>query len=446
MKEPAAPKRSDDQRVSDPVVQEISALRASIDQLRFSLGVDGSNRATTPPQHRLSVFITRSSTATKPFSVQCDGDIASTFKLSSIRTAIFVVLLLDLEDRLEGGRGVEEPLAAIAKTLRGLEPNTDDPEGESPERIRVAVYRFWEFCQSTNHLKGANVYLDFDDKRLRLTPKSTTGHTALDSLKIEVTSTEPEVSSILAQTLTRSPIEQVRKRKALYVPPGPEGADRLLLEMYDHPHGLTVTSLYVRPPLPSYPDALLEKLAVSPRVLRRKALAFEGYRTGRFNFFEVLNEHTIWDLIRYSPHTGFKLYPRSIGTNDVAAHLENLISILSHFENYHLYITKMVVPFVVVTYDIKSSAVPESFTVFFQAFSSAAERDLGCFAMCDRALYQSISDHIVQWLVSHPSTVKKRGDVIALLQHVRDHLMQNGALSLDEPIPVGPLSEENRTA
>jgi hypothetical protein len=66
--------------------------------------------------------------------------------------------------------------------------------------------------------------------------------------------------------------------------------------------------------------------------------------------------------------------------------------------------------------------------------------------MCDRALYQSISDHIVQWLVSHPSTVKKRGDVIALLQHVRDHLMQNGALSLDEPIPVGPLSEENRTA
>jgi hypothetical protein len=436
MKESAASsKRSDDQRAHDPVAYELSALRASIDQLRVSLGGEAPHRSTTPPQHRLSVFITRSSTATKPFSVQCDGDIASTFKLSSIRTAIFVVLLLDLEDRLEGGRGVEEPLTAIAKTLRALEPNTDDPDGESPERIRVAVYRFWEFCQSTNHVKGANVYLDFDDKRLRLTPKSTTSLAALDSLKIEVTSTEPEVAAILSQTLTRSPIEQVRKRKALYVPPGPDGADRLLLEMYDHPHELTVTSLYVRPPLPSYPDALLEKLAVSPRVLRRKALAFEGYRTGRFKFYEVLNEHTIWDLIRYTPQTGFKLYPRSVVAHDIAAHLENLISILSHYDNYHLYITKMVVPFVVVTYDIKSSALPESFTVFFQAFSSAAERDLGCFAMHDRALYQSISDHIVQWLVSHPSTVKNRGDVIALLQRVRDHLVHSGPLSLDAPIP-----------
>jgi hypothetical protein len=299
----------------------------------------------------------------------------------------------------------------------------------------VAVYRFWEFCQSTNHLKGADLYLDFEDKRLRLTPRSASDSASLTSLKIEVTSTDPLISAILAQTLTRSPIEQVRKRKALFVPPGPDGADRLLLEMYDHPHELTVTSLYVRPPLPSYPDALLEKMAVSPRVRRRKALAFEGYRVGRFHFYEVLNEGTIWDLIRYSPSTGFKLYPKVIVASDVAAHLENLITILANYENYHLYITKMVVPFVVVTYNIMSRAVPESFTVFFQAFSSAAERDLGCFAMCDRALHQSISEHIVQWLLSHPSTVKGRGDVIAILQRVRDHLMQNGPLTMDAAIP-----------
>jgi hypothetical protein len=437
MKDAARPnKRRSGSALIDPVAQEISALRTSIDHLRSALGGTNIAAAGSPsPQHQLSVFIARNSTPTKPFSVRCDGDIASTFKLSAIRTAIFIVLLLDLDDRLEGGRGIEDPLGAIGKTLRALEPGTADPGRETPERIRVAVYRFWEFCQSTSHLKGALVYLDFDDKRLRLSPKSSTTHAALTALKIEVTSNEPEVASILAQTLTRSPIEQVRKRKALYVPPGPDGADRLLLEMYDHPHELTVTSLYVRPPLPSYPDALLEKLAVSPRVLRRKALAFEGYRTGRFNFYELLNEHTIWDLIRYSPQTGFKLYPRSIGAADVAAHLDNLISILSNYDTYHLYVTKMVVPFVVVTYDIRSGALPESFTVFFQAFSSAAERDLGCFAMHDRALYQSISDHIVKWLVNHPSTLKNRGDVIALLQRVRNHLTQKRPLSLDAPIP-----------
>jgi hypothetical protein len=432
----ATPTRNQLESQHDPVAFELAALRASIEQLQSSLGLESAQRATSTHSHRLAVFITRGTTNTKPFSVQCDGDIASTVKLSAVRTAIFVVLLLDLEDRLEGGRGVEDPVTAIAQTLRTLEPGADrDPEGESPERIRVAVYRFWEFCQSTDYFKGREIFLDFDDKRLRLTPRRASDNAAIDSLKIEVTSADPMISSILSQTLTRSPIEQVRKRRALYVPPGPDGCDRLLLEMYDHPHELTVTSLYVRPPLPSYPDALLEKLAVSPRVRRRKALAFEGYRTGRFNFYEVLNEHTIWDLIRYSPRTGFKLYPKAVVADDVSAHLENLIAILTNYENYHLYITKMVVPFVVVTYDIRSGAPPESFTVFFQAFGSAAERDLGCFAMHDRALHQSISTHIVQWLVGHPSTVKNRGDVIALLQKVRDHLTQVGPLSFEAPIP-----------
>jgi hypothetical protein len=206
--------------------------------------------------------------------------------------------------------------------------------------------------------------------------------------------------------------------------------------MYDHPHQLTVTSLYVRPPLPSYPDALLDKMAVSSRVRRRKALAFDGYRTGRFQFFEVLHEGTIWDLIRHTDSGTFKLYPSTITSQDIASHIENLISILRQYENYHLYITKMVVPFVVVTYDITSSLVPECFTVFFQAFNSAAERDLGCFALYDRAAYQSISEHIVRWILHHPSTTRNRNEVIALLEQVLSHLQTKGPLGPTDPIPV----------
>jgi hypothetical protein len=95
----------------------------------------------------------------------------------------------------------------------------------------------------------------------------------------------------------------------------------------------------------------------------------------------------------------------------------------------------MVVPFVVVTYDIHSGPIPEAFTVFFQAFSSAAERDLGCFAMYDRALHQSISDNIVRWLIDHPATIRNRAEVIAYLNRVPDYLANKGPLGMTDPIP-----------
>lgn len=419
----------------ESLAHEITAIRQSLDLLRAGLGIDGFSRAGQASQKQLGVFISRGSTPAKPFIVQCQGVLTSTFKLSTIRAVIFIVLIVDLEDRLEGGRGVDDPLSAIVNIVRLLEP--DNAEADSPDRIRVAVYRFWEFCQSTDHLKGSELELVFDDKRIKLDARKPDSSSPIDSLKIEVTSNDHSISSILAETLTRSPIEQVRKRKALFVPAGPEGADRLLLEMYDHPHPLTVTSLYLRPPLPSYPDALLEKMAVSPRVRRRKALAFEGYQTGRVQFFEVLHEGTIWDLIRRSENDGFKLYPRNITEQDIASHIANLIDILNHYEQYHLYITKMIIPFVVVTYDIRSHVPSEAFTVFFQSSGSASQRDLGCFALYDHAVYQSISKHIVQWLVSHPSTLRDRGDVVGLLQRVLSYLGQHGPLSLEAPIPEG---------
>ncbi len=424
------------------VLNELRSIKGTVDLLKQDVGgmreqlnspVSGAGKS---GERRLEIFFTAAETERKPFLIQCEGFLSASVKLSAIRTAILLVLCLDLEDRLEGGTGVTEPLAAIEKTLLTIDPASAEAKNQNPEKIRVAIYRFWEFCQSSNFLTGREYSISFDDKLLRLSVVRVDGGEVLDQVQVEITSNESRLSAILHSTLTRSPLAQVRKRRALFVPPGSEGADRLLLEMYDHPYPLRVTSLYVRPPLTSYPDALLAKLGVSPRVLRRKELAFEGYRSNRFEFFEILNESTIWDLIRYSSKTGFKLYPRKVSKNDVAVHLDNLINILKNYENYHLFITQMVVPFVVVTYEIQSRAIPEFFTIFFQAFNSAAERDLGCFALYDRAVYQNITDHIVSWLLNHPSTIKSRSKVIALLQTVRDHLEEKGPLEIDAPNPI----------
>jgi hypothetical protein len=414
------------------VLSELQSLRIAVEGINSPHALASS---TTLSDKRLGVFITKTEGQRKPYLVQCEGIISNSFRLSPIRAAILLVLLLDLEDRLEGGSGVDEPLISIEKTVRLLDGDSVNQEDLSIERVRVAIYRFWEFCETSQFFDGKEMRIDFDDAQLQFNIKNLTNAAPSASCTIEITSNDVQINSILSSTLTRSPLGQVRKRKALFVTPGPEGADRLLLEMYDHRFPLRVTSLYVRPPLPSYPDALLAKLGVSQKVLKRKELAFEGYRTGRFEFFEILNEATIWDLIRYVPREGFKLYPRKVSKADVQNHIENLISILKNYENYHLYITKMVIPFVVVTYEIRSQSVPEYITIFFQAFSSAAERDLGCFAMYDRAVYQNITDHIVQWLLDHPSTIKNRSSVISLLQRVLSHLEQHGPLTLDAPIP-----------
>ena len=420
---------------SDQIAHELVSIRQSLEILRAGLGIDTGARASVGQHLQLSVFITRSSTPAKPFVVQCDGALTASFKLSAIRAAIFIMLIVDLQDRIEGGRGVEDPLVTVAAIAKSIGVDDSEVEVESTERIRVAVYRFWEFCQSTDYLKGPELELDFDDKRIKFVAKRRDSGVALEGLKIEVTSDDQTLSSILTGVLTRSPIDQVRRRKALFVPAGPDGADRLLLEMYDHPHPLTVTSLYVRPPLPSYPDSLLEKMQVSPRVRRRKALAFEGYRSGRVRFFEVLNEGTIWDLIRGSDSEGFAMYPRVVSRDDVASHLANLIDILRRYDNYHFYVTKVLVPFVVVTYDMQSGLPPECFTVFFQASESAAQRDLGCFALYDRAVYQSISEHIVRWILNHPSTRRDRDEVIEFLERVLTHLREKGPLGLHERHP-----------
>ena len=416
-------------------------ILARLDSIEYAVRQIGRNFAelsgerVTEPDQKLSIFISRTNTPGKPYSVQCDGIISTTFKLSPIRAAIFLVLILDLEDRSDGGAGVDDPTAAITATLATLSDKESSEEAGNPDRIRVAVYRFWEFCDSTNHLKGSEYALGLDDKRLRFFVLNREGEPYKGNIEIEVTSNDLLISSILSHALTRSPKEQVRRKKALFIPPGVDGADRFLLEMYEHPHNLSVTSLYVRPPLQSYPDELLKKIGVSPRMLRRKALAFDGYRSGRFHFLEILNEHTIWNTIRRSPSGQFLLYPAQVTNEDIIEHLYNLASILTTYDNYQLHITRMVVPFVLVNYEIKGASTSEHYTVFFQAFGSAAERDLGCFAIHDQTLQQSVSQHIVKWLMNHPSTLRERTDVAQYIQKMIEYFKHNGPLNYSDPIP-----------
>ena len=171
-------------------------------------------------------------------------------------------------------------------------------------------------------------------------------------------------------------------------------------------------------------------------MLKRKNLALEAYEAGRLNFTEILRRETIWDMIRLRPNGAFKLYPPQVTQEQVADHLELLIGVLQRYENYQLYLTDAEIPFVLVTYEVRSSNIPEIFTVFFQPFSSPDREDLGCFVVYDDLVRQSVSDHIADWLLSHPSTVRNKTAVIDELRTVRDYLEEHGPLKSETPKQV----------
>ena len=102
---------------------------------------------------------------------------------------------------------------------------------------------------------------------------------------------------------------------------------------------------------------------------------------------------------------------------------------LETVEGYSLSITEVAIPFALLSYEISpTSAMPECFNVFLQAVSSPYRRDLGCFVLYGNLLGQRIKENIIEWLIQHPSTIRKQEDVIEQLMEVRTFLENKGPI------------------
>ncbi len=426
------------------LLQEIGALRGDISALRMDL-LNAPNIAVPSagkPPAQLNVFLAATSSPRKPYLLKMQGLIEAELKLSKVRAAIFCILLVDLQDRSEGGRGIEDRQQKILWAYRYLADEVSSDSQSAEHSVRVALYRFCDYFRGEFNGSQSRYKLVLNEQSLVLnvidgerTDEPVEAETHGADVTLLLSTNDSKIKFLLESSSTTSVIDRVRRRKALYVAPGEQGVDRLLLEMYDHEHHLKVTSLYVRPPFPSYPVDLLKAIGVSDRVLQRKELAFQGYKTGRFHFYEILQKRVVWDLIRYCPEQGFLQYPQGIETKHVLQHLNNLVGILQEYDNYNFYLTDAPIPFVLVSYEIKSAALPEYFTVFFQSFQSAAASDLGCFVMNDPLVHQSITDNIVDWVLEHPSTLRKRSDVIQYLKDIIRYLKERGPLGPNEKQP-----------
>ena len=363
------------------------------------------------------------------------GVLQGTINLSPVRTAILLVQTIDLQDKLEGGVGVGNITSAVYRVLKVIEPRTAS-EPSLAESVRVAIYRFEQFISESPEFRSNQFQLKFDLKtnRLKFTPD--------DSLiAVEITCGDQALSELADELFSTSPLERLRRLKSLYVPPGPTGIDRLLLEFYQQPNPLVVHSLFFRSAILNCPQEVLEALGASTDLLERHRLALEGLKSGKVIVNEIIHEDNLWDLIRLNTGGNYSYYPSSIMKEQVLAHLDHLAWRVTNLTGFNLSTTRAQPPMHVVTYEIQhpnsnesGSKSSEYFTACFRQVkdNSTATGDVSTYMVNDPVVAEVLSENIIDWVKGHPSTTGQRAEVVEKIRSVRDYLHRRGPLKIGE--------------
>ena len=417
--------------LSQTAISKLSKLEQEITELKRELRAPSSKIQSPIAVH---FYFDRSTLDRKPFSLSISGPLQGKIGLSAVRTAILLVLLIDLQDRLEGGQGIADPQSTACAVLPRIQSASESVSGLE-ERVRVAFYRFEQFLIESAIFKSKTCRLSYDSEtvRLRLQPDGASNSPA-------VSCGDKLLSEIADELFTTSPLLRLRRSKSLYVPPGPKGMDRLLLEFYEQPEQLTVRSMYFRPAQVNWPRELLERTGASNWLLRRNDLALEMLANGQARFIEILHEDSLWNLIRTDSSGRFVSYPAPVTKHDVTSHLDHLIWRIKNLAGYEMFITGVIPPMYLVTYEIGSKREPgaptppgeystEYFTASFQPVKAVSQfEDVATYMINDPIVFKALSENVIDNVLRHPTTIVKPNLNISKLSEIRDRLINNGPL------------------
>lgn len=407
------------------VLSRLDSLTDDVADLKRQLG-------STPVHVRgktegIRFYFGKSHLERKPFSLSMSGALEGKLSMSPVRAAILLVGLVDLQDRLEGNNGTSNFTASVMGTLRRLEARAL-ADSDLSESIRVALYRFEQFLIDTP---------EFRKGRRRISYNSDAQHLDLVSdasaLRIEVTSDDPLISELIGELSTTSPLERLRRTKAMYIPPGPRGLERILLEMYDHPGTVTVRSLYLRLSSLSAPRKFLESSNCSDKVLRRYDLALEGMKSGRVKLLEIVRHNNLLDLIRKDPTRSSPYDPEVRSHNEITEHLDHLMWRVKSLPGYTLAITRSDFPMYLITYELKHGDTEEHISLCcrnIQEMPAGGDLlgDLAVYCLHDRIVTEVLSAYTIDGTLKHPATVSERGAVLEELAAIREkHLSSEGS-------------------
>lgn len=353
----------------------------------------------------------------KPFILRAEGLINIDLKLSSIRAAIVLVLLLDLQDRIEGGPGISGIIEKVIEFYLALDPAASQIVNIK-NVTRVGLYRFEFFLQEVQRNAGTKSTLVFKPIRPSLEIKSPQA----SYTEITIASTDQSILLLLEKNSKISPLSRLRRNKSMYVPTADGGWEQLFLEFIDNDCQIVSTNLFYRFSLVTYPDSLLHAIGASPATFARKRIMLEGYTSGRIQFVEYLSRETLWDTVTQTADGSFKLYPEMISSTQVVEHLQYVIHKVETYDNYKLILTSAPFPFNLGTIEMYKDRKTEMFTMFYRQYLRESVLDRSCLALNDQSTAVSVQMSVVSSVKEHASTCSDRPSVIKEIKQVIEHL------------------------
>ncbi|MBN8551104.1 MAG: hypothetical protein J0M12_17455 [Deltaproteobacteria bacterium] len=411
---------------------EHSALLDEIRALRNELKTLSQNGAATSDSSQsvsreLNIALDRVVGERKPFVLRCHGIFDFELKLSSMRAALFLALLLDVHDRSAGGATSSEITTRMATLYRSLE-GTNAPDEQIAALVRVGLYRLELSLVESPLFEGSELSLAFNSQLHRLEIAGKSKIQRWSDLSVSISSSDPKILALIDSLLATSPLSRARKQKSMYISSSERGWDQLFLEYFNHTQAVQNTSLYYRPALPTFPDALLTHIKASAATIARKRVMLQGYRSGRVTFHEILNRQTLWEMITKMPNGNFKLYPPGVTGELVTAHLQELQLHLDSYEKYSLSLTDAVFPFIVGVIQIGEGEKLDAFTMFYRQAPALETSDVTCFVLHDPFVAQSVLSRVISAVLEHPSTSSDRAQVREEISHVLDYFLTNGPI------------------
>ena len=413
--------------------EHISDLAKRMAKVELLLSHQSGTTRSSGALPELNVFVDSIVSERKPFLFRITGLSSGSFRASAVRAAILLVLLTDLDERLDGRSGIQNRQEAIVSAFERLD---NDPSINAGESVRVALYRFKDFFDGAKITNTESYSLQYDPAGIQLNIFRGDKQLGPGEASINLTTNETEVSTVIDGISKASILRQINKRGALFVPPGPSGYDKLLVELFDHDFGIDAITAYFRPSSVSFPRDMLEMIGGSDTILHRWDLAHSGYSTGKFYYLEILNFSTTWDFIRRTDDGRFLLYPKVVQPEHVERHIEFLIHKVKTIKTYELVLSEALFPFHLGLFNLKMEPLPKSLTLFFRQISkSEPVHDISCLVISDQTVFQNMNDKVISWILGHPSTQRSKHEVAHTLAKVLDHLQSHGPLTQREPAP-----------
>ena len=387
------------------VTSEVRELREQIVQLRQLLE---PNTAPIRDAQAIKVYVERSHGERRPYLFIIRSPNEKRIRMSLTRTAIFLTLLADLEQRSSGLNGISSTRAVAVQLLQSFEPQLED-SAHLQEQIRVALYRFAQFWNEEFD-STFPAYYDSTAERLR------TSHEGL-AYRFDISSTDPTIIDAMPKLGGRSMLDRLQKDLFLFVPGGGAGGERFLKEIYSSPGNLKVNVAYARPQIITLPHEILKKYSNNTDSLERHKIMHQRLIDGTLSFLEIVPESSLEKMIEADDDGTYSYFPGMSG-EEVDRHLEFLSDMIRTQNGYRLVLTRAEAPFYVGIYESLNFQLAD----FFRLQSTSTGWNYSSFAAWGGQITATISTTVMEWLMNHPSSSAEPTKVLSLIDNARENL------------------------